>query len=71
MTASYGLTSIALMALICAFWRLGCELNWIGEFAVTQGLFSHWQVWLAMAMLLQILASVLERYARDGGPAIP
>jgi hypothetical protein len=55
----------------CAFWRLGADLNWTGQFAISRGLFSHWQVWLAAAVLLQILASRLNRYGRGDGAAMP
>jgi hypothetical protein len=65
------LTPAAVMALVLGFWRLGSDLNWTGQFAISRGLFSHWQVWMALALLLQICASVLNRYGRGGGEAMP
>ncbi len=67
------LTPAAAMALVLGVWRLGSDLNWTGQFAISRGLFSHWQVWIAMAGLLETCASILDRYGRggDGGEAIP
>jgi hypothetical protein len=65
------LTPAALMALVLGCWRLGSDLNWTGEFAISHGLFSHWQVWIALAALLQVCASILNRYGRGGGEAMP
>jgi len=58
------LTPAAAMALVLGVWRLGSDLKWTGEFAITRGLFSHWQVWIAMAGVLQTCASILNRYGR-------
>jgi hypothetical protein len=61
------LTPASAMALVLGAWRLGSDLSWTGEFAISQGLFSHWQVWIAMAGLLQTCASLLGRHGRGGG----
>lgn len=61
------LTPAALMALVLGVWRLGSDLKWTGEFAISRGLFSHWQVWIAMAGVLQTVAAILNRYGRGGG----
>ncbi len=63
------LTPAALMALALGIWRLGSDLNLTGEFAISGGLFSHWQVWIAVAGFLQTCASILNRYGRGGGEA--
>ena len=57
------------MATALALWRLGADLNWTGEFAIPDGLFSHWQVWFAMAVVLQLAAILLNRYGRGDGTA--
>ena len=58
---------------VLAFWRIGADLNLTGSFAIPSGLFSHWQVWMGAAALLQLCASVLNRYGRDtsGSGAVP
>ena len=71
LTVSQWMTLLSVGASLFAFWRLGSDLNWTVHFAISGGLFSHWQVWLAMAVLLQIGASMLNRYGRSDGPAIP
>ena len=46
------------------FWRLGSDLNWAGTFVFTDGLLSHWQVWLGVAAAVQYVAWRLTTYAR-------
>lgn len=52
------------IAFVLAFWRLGADLNWTQEFVIADGLFSRWQVWMAMAIALQVTASHLNRFGR-------
>ena len=56
------LTPAAVMACVLAFWRLAADLNATGQFPITDGLFSHWQVWLTAAAVLQFCALLLNRY---------
>ena len=59
------LIPMALMAYVLGLWRLASDLGVAGEFAIT-GLFSHWQVWIAVALALSFAASALNRYGRGG-----
>ena len=59
------LIPIALMAWALALWRLASDLGLAGEFAI-EGLFSHWQVWIALALGLSFAAASLNRYGRGG-----
>jgi hypothetical protein len=59
------LTPAAAMAAALALWRLGSDLQLTAHFVITQGVFSHWQVWLLVAVALQLAGSLLARYARD------
>ncbi|HYI95766.1 MAG TPA: hypothetical protein VEX68_19655 [Bryobacteraceae bacterium] len=66
----YLMTPVALVGYVLAFWRLGADLNWLGEFFIAQGLFSRWQVWLAIAIVTQLVANQLNRAAeRDQIPS--
>jgi hypothetical protein len=58
------LTPGALMACVLGFWRLAADLNAAGQFPISVGLFSHWQVWLTLAASLQICATLLNRYGK-------
>jgi hypothetical protein len=60
------LTPVALLALLLACWRIAADLNWTSSFAIPSGLFSHWQVWMGGAVLLQLCARVLNRYGKGG-----
>lgn len=56
------LSPMALMAAVLGFWKIGADLGVAGDFAIPEGAFSHWQVWLALAGVLEILAAMLEKY---------
>ncbi|HUB33314.1 MAG TPA: hypothetical protein VMA31_09805 [Bryobacteraceae bacterium] len=58
------LTPAAAVATVLAVWRIAADLNWTNSFAISSGLFSHWQVWLGGAILLQLCAHILNRYGR-------
>lgn len=59
------LNPAALMAWVLAFWRLGADLHWTSAFAIPEGVFSHWQVWLGVGLVLFSAGSGLNRYARN------
>ena len=52
-----------------ALWRIAADLNWTSSFAIPSGIFSHWQVWLAGAIALQLCARALNRYGKSGDSA--
>jgi hypothetical protein len=58
------LTPAAVMACVLAFWRLAADLNATGQFPISDGLFSHWQVWLGLAVSIQFCATLLNRYGK-------
>ncbi|HSB14794.1 MAG TPA: hypothetical protein VLE22_10060 [Bryobacteraceae bacterium] len=58
-------------ALLLVAWCLATDLDWAGRFSIPSGRFSHWQLWLALAVLLQVLRSWLGRYGRGGDEAMP
>ena len=66
----YLLTPIALVGYVLAAWRLAADLRWVSDFFVETGLFSHWQVWLALAIGIHMLASYLNRFGRSDGPVL-
>jgi hypothetical protein len=61
------LTPAAVGASILGLWRIAADLKWAGDFAIPSGFFSHWQVWLAAAALLQLCSRVLSRYGVSHG----
>jgi len=61
------LTPAAVMAAALGVWRLAEDPHWASDFAIHKGLFSHWQVWLAFAALLQTGSYLLNRYGRADG----
>lgn len=55
-----------------AFWRLGQDMGFARSFFITDGPFSHWQVWFAGASIVLGTAQWLNRRARRNNdePAI-
>jgi len=60
------LTPAAALAGVFALWRLAADLKWTSQFAIPSGLFSHWQVWVVAAALLELCSHLLNRYGRGG-----
>jgi len=60
------LTPAALMACALGCWRLAADLNLTRQFAISAGFFSHWQVWLCLATVLECVAIALNRYGNAG-----
>lgn len=58
------LDPVALLAFVFGLWRLGVDLGWTGDFVIEQGLFSHWQVWIGLAVGLKASQSLLKAPAR-------
>jgi hypothetical protein len=58
------MTPAAVMASVLGIWRLAADLSLAGEFGISRGLFSHWQVWFVFAALLQGIAWMLNRYGQ-------
>jgi hypothetical protein len=62
--ASSLMAPISLMAWALGGWRVLADLKMAGEFAIATGLFSHWQVWIALGIVLQLAAFLLHRFSR-------
>jgi hypothetical protein len=62
------LTPAALTACALALWRLAADVHMAGPFAISYGLFSHWQVWFALAIVIQLIAILLNRFG--GGQSV-
>lgn len=58
------------MTCVLAFWRLTADFKVTNEFPITSGFFSHWQVWLVSAAILQVCAIILNRYGKSE-PVLP
>src|ERR1700684_534226 len=69
LAAASMLTPAALTACALALWRLAADLHMAGQFAIAEGIFSHWQVWFAGAILIQLVAIFLNRYG-SGQPVV-
>src|SRR5260370_32467731 len=58
------LSPAALIAFAMSAWRLTADLGWTKNFAISDGLLSHWMIWLAIGIGLQMLASSVMRGRR-------
>jgi hypothetical protein len=52
-------TPSALIALVMGLWRLTADIGWTETFPISTGFFSHWIVWIALAIGLKFGATVL------------
>ena len=59
------LTPAAVMADVLAGWRITADLNIARTFPITEGFYSHWQVWVAAAAVLHLGAVLLNRYGKS------
>ena len=50
------LSPAAVLALVLGLWRVSADLGWTEAFLIANGFFSHWQVWIALAIVLQVAA---------------
>jgi hypothetical protein len=58
------LPPVSLTAWLLAAWRIAADLKLAGSFAISQGFFSHWQVWMGAGVLLGTCSHILNRYAK-------
>jgi hypothetical protein len=58
------LTPAAVMADVLAGWRIAADLNIARQFPITEGFYSHWQVWVPAAAALHLVAILLNRYGK-------
>lgn len=56
-------TPAAVAASAMAMWRLGADLGLTANFVVSRGLFSHWQVWMMLAVMLKMAGWLIQRTA--------
>lgn len=59
------LSPLVFAALALGMWRLTADLGLSGHFAIQDGLFSHWQVWIGIGGLVQLLSMVLNRHGKS------
>ncbi len=67
---AFALTPIALMAGLLSAWRLSADLGFAGGFFVTGGLFSRYQLWLALSICAQSFSFMLNRATSNNQAAL-
>jgi hypothetical protein len=65
------LAPTVLAAYVLGVWRLCTDVGFAGDFEIKQGLFSHWQVWIALGAAGNVLAVMLNRYGHGGEFRLP
>jgi hypothetical protein len=60
------MTPVTLMMFVMGMWRLGADVGVATEFPIPEGVWSHWQTWIAAAALSHLGSVLLNRYGRDG-----
>jgi hypothetical protein len=59
------LTPAALVTFVLCIWSLAADLGWAGTFGIQNGVFSRWQTWLLVSVLLQAASLLLNRYGAN------
>jgi hypothetical protein len=59
------LTPAALVSFVLCIWSLAADLGWAGTFGIQNGVFSRWQTWLLVSVLLQAASLLLNRYGAN------
>lgn len=59
------ISPLVVTALCIGFWKLAADVGLAGQFAFSNGLLSHWQVWFALAALGQCFSLLLNRYGGE------
>lgn len=59
------LSPVKFAACALGLWRLTADLGLAGQFAIQDGLFSHWQIWIGIGGLLQLLSMALNRHGNS------
>jgi hypothetical protein len=60
------LSPAAMIALVFGLWRLGQDLGWTANFLISQGLFSHSVVWIALSVGLKTTSHAATRGTEPG-----
>lgn len=59
------LTPAAVLCFVMALWGVLADTGFAKEFVFAEGLLSHWQVWLALGVLVQGLGIALDKYGKQ------
>ncbi len=60
------MTPATLMMFVMAMWRIASDIQLATEFPINEGVWSHWQVWIASAFLSHLTSVILNRYGKTG-----
>lgn len=63
------LSPAAFVAFVLGAWSLFADLGWAGAFGIEDSVFSRWQTWIIISLVLQGAALLLNRYGGDHGEA--
>jgi hypothetical protein len=55
------LTLVSVACFTMSVWKLLAEIGWVGKFFISDGIFSHWQVWIAASVAAQLVSFRLSR----------
>lgn len=68
---AYLMGPVSFAAYVMAAWRFSADMDWVGQFFISSGLFSRWQVWLLLAIAMHTASRNLNRPGDPkDGPAV-
>jgi hypothetical protein len=58
------LTPAAVLCFVMGLWGVLADTGFAKQFVFEDGLLSHWQVWLALGVLVQAVGIALDKYGK-------
>jgi hypothetical protein len=55
------LTLLSVTSFSLSVWKILADLGWAGKFFIASGVLSHWQLWIAGAVVAQLISFRLSR----------
>jgi len=64
------MTPATLVMFVMASWRIAADLQLATEFPIDSGIWSHWHIWIACAVISHLTSVILNRYGKTGETGI-
>lgn len=67
---AYALRMGAVVSLAMAAWRFGVDISFTRNFIIREGIWSHWQVWLASSIAIGLMAAQMRTWSERPRTAV-
>lgn len=67
---AYAMRMGAVVSLAMAAWRFGVDISFTRNFLIREGIWSHWQVWLASSIAIGLMAAQMRIWSERPRTAV-